>query len=140
MEAYLNDRCTYTLNKEFITPYIFQINRLKHSRNTLQRAPLLAEFFFPNTHQVKQAVLTLGADSRQLLSNMASELAARLLNFRNSTQSDQPAIGDLIIIPDRLTRQQFPSLLSALGRIITKKGRAMYIKMLDRVVLNPHNQ
>ena len=112
----------YTMNKEYITPYIFQINGLKCARNPLREAPLLDEFFFPNTQLVKQAVLTLGADSRDLLSNMASELASMLLNFNNSTESDQPDIGDLIIIPDRLVRQQLPSLLSALGRIINKKG------------------
>ena len=122
IEEYLNDRCTYTMGKEYLTPYIFQINGLKRAKKSIWEGPLLDQFFFPSTQLVRQAVLLLGADSRDLLSNLVTELSSRVLNFKNTSKSDKPDIGQLIIVPDRLKRQQFPSLISALGRVIKKTG------------------
>ena len=102
--------------------------------------PLLGQYFLPSTRLVKESVKLLGEESRQLLTNLATEISMRLLNFRNSAQADLLQIDELVLIPDRLTRQKYSSLTNAIGRVIKIVNRTLYIQLLDHTVINRNNQ
>ena len=53
IEAYLNDRTTYALDGEHLSPYIFQMSTLKRAKSTDRETPLLSQYFLPNSKMAR---------------------------------------------------------------------------------------
>ena len=74
-----------------------------------------------------------------MLTEIATDLSKRLLNYANLTSHHMPKIGTWILIPDRLLYKSMPSWSHAIGRVIEIHNRSLLIKLpngktIDRAI------
>ena len=87
--------------------------------------------FFPSTKEIRDAVFLLSAENKQMLTQLASELSRKLLNYRNNTYlTNKVKIGNYVILPDRLTLESF-SIHSAVTRVLDVQGRCVTLKLAN---------
>ena len=88
---------------------------------------LISELVFPTGNTIRESLYLLSQQSRNLLTNLATDLSTQLLNFRNLTTQHLPKVGSFIYVTDRLVYKQINSLTRALGRVISVKDRSVEI-------------
>merc|ERR1712105_248510 len=92
----------------------------------------LSDKIFPSTKEIRDAVFLLSSENKQMLTQLASELSRKLLNYRNNTYLiSKVKIGNFVILPDRLTPKSFSSIHSALARILDVQGCCVTLKLAN---------
>ena len=118
IKTYLNERPSFALQDQYFTPHIFKIATLKRASAPMSVTPL-SDTIFPSTKEIRDAVFLLSSENKQMLTQLASELSRKLLNYRNNTYlTSKVKIGNFVILPDRLTLKSFSSIHSAVTRQI----------------------
>ena len=74
----------------------------------------------------------MSEESRKMLTNLAADLSARVLNYSNLTAQHVPKVGQWVYMPDRILYKSAASLISALGRVIKADNRTLYIRFASR--------
>ena len=82
----------------------------------------------------------LSNDSQKLLTDIATELSTKVLNFKNKTTDELPKLNDLVLVPDRLTRQKFSTLTDAIGRVTSVVNNNIFIQMLNHITIDKQNE
>ena len=141
IQSYLNNWLTYSMGNHYMTPYIFDIAALRRANDAdIGVMPVMSHYFLPKTDLVKKLVDMLAKDSRKLLTTLAGEIGGRVLNFRNTIDSDLPTVDQLVIVPDHVLRQKFSSLTGAIGRVESVLNRTITIRMLDNRIIVRQNK
>ena len=84
IETYLNERPSFALQDQYFTPHIFKIATLQRASAPLS-VNSLSDTIFPSTKEIRDAVFLLSNDNKTMLTQLAAELARKLLNYRNNT-------------------------------------------------------
>ena len=103
IETFLNNRPMFGLGENYFTPEIFQIQTLKMAQTVDHE--LLSEILFPTNQTLSEAVTLLATESRNMLTKMASDISAKLLNFRNFNESHLLQIGALVFLTDKIMKK-----------------------------------
>ena len=102
------------MDNQYFTPHIFQIATLKRSPQ-LDSPQLLSDLIFPTNKIIKESLYLLSQDSKQILTGLASDLAAKLLNYKNITSFHLPVQGQYVYLPDRLVKKNMSYLTADNG-------------------------
>ena len=138
VELFLNQRPVYTDHSTYLTPYHFDFASLKRSQQEAA-SDIISDQSFPCSAVTKDALCMLSMSSRQMLNQLASELAAKLLNFKNNSHlASSIAIDDWVFVPDRVVAKKRSSLKIALGRVTSFKYPTVLIKMSTGVSISRH--
>ena len=138
IEMYLNERPVYTDHNAYITPYLWDISSLRRSQQT-SHTNILTEQNFPCSSTIKDALFMISNDSKKLLTELAGDLAKRLLNFRNNSNlASNLQVDDFVYVPDRIQAKKQSTLIAALGRITSIKYPKLTIRMANKVTINRH--
>jgi len=137
IEAYLNDRPTYALTNQICTANTFETASLRHSQT--QGPIVISHLPLPKTTEIQDALYLMSQDSKKMLTELATDLSKRLLNYANLTSHHLPKIGTWVLIPDRLLYKSMPSWSHSIGRVIEIQDRSLLIKLpngrtIDRAV------
>ena len=98
IESYLNQRPTFALQDQYLTPHIFKIATLKRASAPMS-VNSLSETIFPSTRELRDAIFLLSAENKKMLTQLAAELSRRLLNYRNNTYlTGNVKVGNFVII------------------------------------------
>jgi len=137
IEAYLNDRPTYALTNQICTANTFETASLRFSQG--QGPIVISHLPLPKTTEIQDALYLMSQESKRMLTEIATDLSKRLLNYANLTSHHMPKIGTWILIPDRLLYKSMPSWSHAIGRVIEIHNRSLLIKLpngktIDRAI------
>ena len=127
VEQFLNDRPTFALEQTYFFPDMFRIATLQQAKRNDNQ--IISDLFIPTTQTMKDVISLQCKDSQKLLNILASELANKLLNYKNINTIHIPQEGNYVYLPSRIKKKNYPSLLSALGRVLKVSNTTLTIKL-----------
>ena len=100
VSTFLNERPSFEIDNEVYNPHIFNISTLKYRSAQNDPPQLLSSLVFPDNREMADAINILTRQSQRILTTLASELSARILNFKNTTDQNKPQIDSFVYIVD----------------------------------------
>ena len=127
IEAYLNNRPTFAVDHQYMTPHVFRVASLK--RSSKEDNQVISDLIFPKNKDIRSALYLMTQNSRAMLNGLAADLSARILNYKNISSLNIPGQGSYVYLADRIVRKKYESLHHALALVTHVQGRTLTCRL-----------
>ena len=116
VESWINECPSFQEKDWLISPNDFERAVLRRAPRSHTDEVLLSDLVFPPNRLVKTALDTMATENKVFLTRLAAKLSQKLLKYKPSKNNIQ--VGDVVYIPDKITKYKPSSLRQALGIVV----------------------